>query len=392
MTSTLLMRSGAPVPPGAVVQRDAKGAPFVTLSRPCGRCGGQGGSEAWKHTGWTCFDCGGSGRGADQTAKLYDADQIARLDAIAAKRLAVRTAAHAAKAAAEQAAADARRDAFRAAHADLLAWLQAEVGKIAASRQTDACDLDGFLPDMLRTAERRAEWTEGQIGALRTWKAKAEADALARAKSQHIGAEGDRLDLTVTVGRVRDYERPCFNAPWAKERVYIVTMRDEAGNALVAKGPRFSPPEGAKLRIRATVAGHDHYRDEAQTLLARVQDVAKAAERRAQDKAWKAEAAAREAAQAAAYAMSGGFSFHEPYCGAGHAPGTTCVNVNGSFVAMAVPQGEGWALYARDDFDFFGGNKVVAGAAPLATGPTYAAVIADALLRWEQPAATSLAA
>jgi hypothetical protein len=27
----------------------------------CGRCGGAGGSDAWRMTGWTCYGCGGSG-------------------------------------------------------------------------------------------------------------------------------------------------------------------------------------------------------------------------------------------------------------------------------------------------------------------------------------------
>lgn len=27
---------------------------------PCGRCGGAGGSERWRYTGWTCYRCGGN--------------------------------------------------------------------------------------------------------------------------------------------------------------------------------------------------------------------------------------------------------------------------------------------------------------------------------------------
>lgn len=27
----------------------------------CRRCGGAGGADQWRHTGWTCFDCGGRG-------------------------------------------------------------------------------------------------------------------------------------------------------------------------------------------------------------------------------------------------------------------------------------------------------------------------------------------
>lgn len=41
------------------------GKPVTTITRKCGRCGGAGGADQWKATGWTCFQCGGSGRDAD---------------------------------------------------------------------------------------------------------------------------------------------------------------------------------------------------------------------------------------------------------------------------------------------------------------------------------------
>ncbi len=39
-------------------ERQRVGSSYVT---DCGRCGGAGGSDAWRATGWTCFDCGGHG-------------------------------------------------------------------------------------------------------------------------------------------------------------------------------------------------------------------------------------------------------------------------------------------------------------------------------------------
>lgn len=33
----------------------------VSYKDDCGRCGGAGGADAWRFTGWTCYECGGSG-------------------------------------------------------------------------------------------------------------------------------------------------------------------------------------------------------------------------------------------------------------------------------------------------------------------------------------------
>lgn len=42
--------------------REAERAHAGTSYRDaCGRCGGAGGSDVWRGTGWTCYDCGGSG-------------------------------------------------------------------------------------------------------------------------------------------------------------------------------------------------------------------------------------------------------------------------------------------------------------------------------------------
>ena len=45
--------------------------PYFTQRKVCGRCGGRGGSDAWKFTGWTCYECGGSGDKGIETVKLY---------------------------------------------------------------------------------------------------------------------------------------------------------------------------------------------------------------------------------------------------------------------------------------------------------------------------------
>ena len=51
-------------------------------NRPCSRCGGQGGADKWKWTGWTCHRCGGSRIDpTPEIVKLYTAEKKARLEA-----------------------------------------------------------------------------------------------------------------------------------------------------------------------------------------------------------------------------------------------------------------------------------------------------------------------
>lgn len=390
MTATLMTRHGVPAPASVTIRRSAKGAPYFTRRRSCARCGGAGGSERWAHTGFTCYGCAGSGLGGDETVKLYTAEQVARLDATRAKRHQRQAAAQAATQAQQQAEADQRRAAFNEAQADVLPWLRATVEQIADRQGVPAAELSGFLPDMLHRADRLAHWSEAQAAAVHSAKAKMEAAAAACAASRHIGAEGDRLDLTVTVERISDYSRPCFAASWKSETVWIVTMRDADGNALVSKGTRFAPKVGATLRIRATVAAHDEFRGEAQTVVARVQDVAQAAQRKAAEKTFKAQQAAEQAARDAAHAMAGGFLFHAPYSGV-HRDGATCIRAGEWNVAMAVPEGDGWALYAHDDYGHGIQCGPKPGAAPVATGPSFAAVAAEALFRFA-PQPTAIAA
>ena len=46
----------------------------------CDRCGGQGGSEAWKYTGMTCYKCGGTGKMIQRTLE-YTPEHEAELEA-----------------------------------------------------------------------------------------------------------------------------------------------------------------------------------------------------------------------------------------------------------------------------------------------------------------------
>ena len=239
---------------------DKKGLRYFVRERVCRRCGGQGGSEAWKLTGWTCYDCGGSGRRGTEAVLVYTGEELGKLDATAEKRQATKQAKADAKAAAEAAATMQRREAFLAEHGDLL-----------ASAQPYAARSD-FLRDVLAKADSKAWLSEAQAQAIRNTVAKfAEADAqrAQHSTSRHVGTVGERLTVDVTVDRVASFSRPSFRTG-REETVWIITMRDAEGNAIVSKSPSFHAEQGAKLTIAATVKEHADYRGEAQTVVQRV--------------------------------------------------------------------------------------------------------------------------
>src|SRR5208282_2709867 len=90
-------------------QTNEKGKPFTSHVDRCSRCGGAGGSDKWAHTGWTCYQCGGTGKGSLVVSKLYTAEQLAKLNATRDKKNAVKEATRVAA----QAVKDAHRAAYR---------------------------------------------------------------------------------------------------------------------------------------------------------------------------------------------------------------------------------------------------------------------------------------
>lgn len=239
--------------------------PYTIVQDRCRRCGGAGRSEAWRYTGYVCFDCGGSGRGGEREAPLYTQDKLDRLNAIAAKKAANKAAKAEVARIAREAETEARRATFHAKHADLLPWLE-NAGRTGADYR------EGFLGDMLRLAHDRAQWSEAQEAAVYRSHAKAiERKALA-AGSQHVGNLGERITATVTVERESSYERTPYMGGYCRdtETVYITTLRTDDGAALVVKSPRFREAVGSKLTIRGTVKEHSEFRGEKQTILSRV--------------------------------------------------------------------------------------------------------------------------
>lgn len=237
------------------IRRDdgSKGKPYIVVATTCGRCGGLGGGTQWAHTGWTCFECGGTGKGTSKIAKLYTEEQLAKLNASQARRDAKKVA-EIAEVARKQAAEIAeKRSAFDAANGELVSWLLSHA---------EGNDFLTSLADQLTT---RGQLSPRQVEVLAAAKIKSE---ITKPELHWRGEIGERLTVSVTVERVSSFERQRYMSQY-DETVYVVTLRDEHGNALVVMSPGFHPEQGASLTIKGTVKKHSSYRGENQTMLSR---------------------------------------------------------------------------------------------------------------------------
>lgn len=236
----------------------AKGRMGFSRLKRCGRCGGAGGSEVWKFTGWTCYDCGGKGSLGYETIKLYSGAELIKLNATREKKRAKKEAARMAKIAAAEAEAAAKLAEFMAVNGELVAKAKTVAGK------------SGFVADLVEKLAKYGSWSDKQIAAVAKTVAEIAENEIKAAASSWIGEVGKRMEFPVKVERVASYERRAFGPYGGMETVWIVTMRDEAGNAIVVKSPSFYGCEkGESFTLRATVKEHSEYRGEKQTVMMR---------------------------------------------------------------------------------------------------------------------------
>lgn len=196
-----------------LIKIDRNGSKHFEGMVPCDRCGGKGGSEAWKYTGFTCYKCGGTGQ-------MY-AKWIERTPEYEAK-LAERRAKRYAKMQAEYDAAHAEEKAQR----ELAERLEAE-----------------------RKAREEAY------------------EAARKAVSKWQGNEGDKIVVKGT------YEKSAWFdvvGPFGRpETRYVHTFKDVDGNVYVWKTGRgiTEANRGEALELKGTVKEHSEYNGEKQTVL-----------------------------------------------------------------------------------------------------------------------------
>lgn len=261
---TLFTREGTPFKSYSF---NDKGQPFVQIEQKCSRCGGAGGADKWKFTGWTCYRCGG--KCVDPTPlnkRLYTAEQNAKLNAAQAKRDATKAAKRAEAARVEQLRRDAERSEIISAHQSILARIKPHLPEVVDEDERDGAVR--FLSEMVRQIEVEARaLTEKQLAAVERICTRREQEAARIARAEFIGEIGERREFTLTLGRVFYDEISRFPTIG----VYTVYGRTEEGCTVIYKGSdayiiHQTLPTGydndrvwavdRKVRIKATVKEH----------------------------------------------------------------------------------------------------------------------------------------
>lgn len=173
-----------PVTPREATLSNGRKSFGAHIERSCSRCGGAGGADKWKHTGWTCYRCGGKCVDPIRLWEVaYTADKLAKLNAANAKRAETRQRKLDAKRAEQEAAADARRAEFMESHNDWISEARKAAGHVE------------FVADILAKAERGAQISAGQIEAVNKAVARERAEAEYKAQARYLGAPGDKITV-----------------------------------------------------------------------------------------------------------------------------------------------------------------------------------------------------
>ena len=207
-----------------LIKVDRNGTKYFMIDGKCDRCGGAGGADQWAYTGWTCYKCGGTGKGKSEIIKEYTPEYEAKLEERRAKRRAKWEAEHADEIAAAKAKAEAEAEAKRKAEEEAEKARQAEEARIKAEK----------------------------------------------AKSQHMGNIGDKLEIKVNYIKTAWFNVKSYYG-YGTETMYVHTFRTAEGNTLIWKTANGlgNLEEGQEITIKGTIKDHNEYMDEKQTVLTR---------------------------------------------------------------------------------------------------------------------------
>lgn len=192
-----------------LIKIDKNGSKHYEGDIICDRCGGQGGSEAWNETGYTCYKCGGTGtvwgKWIERTPE-YEAKLQAKREARAKAR-------------------------------------QAEWEAQEAQRK---------LAEEIWRKEKEAK--EARIKAQ-------------KAISQYVGEIGQKIEV---IGTYQYTAHWTTHIGWMEQTMYCHNFKDPDGNVLIWKTQKGVPFHyGEPVNIRGTVKDHSEYEDEKQTVLTR---------------------------------------------------------------------------------------------------------------------------
>ena len=221
----------------------------------CNRCGGQGGSQAWSHTGYTCYKCRGT-CGETVTAKGYTEEKLAKLNATKAKAEAKRVEKINAQQAVIAAAHKIKLDAFTLLNPEVVAYLN----KVNVETAND------FLLSLLNNLQTRGELTENQINAIQKNIKQDEEKEVRRQTSKALGQVGDKIEFTGTLKLFRQISA----GDWNLAPSYLWKFTTDCGSEVTYIGSANLPCDiGTKLTIKATVKSIEQYLGTTQTRIQR---------------------------------------------------------------------------------------------------------------------------
>lgn len=218
----------------------------LTRRENCVRCGGQGGSQAWTHTGWTCYRCGGSGKEM-RHHRVFTAERLEKLNA------------------AERVRADKRETDARVVEATRIInfnlWAAPHAKLIEAIKSVEG---NSFLQDLTRKLQGHWALSDRQMDAA----ARVVSDTAQRAAqddgSAYVGEVGNRVKFDATVEFTKE-----FDGHYGV--VTLIKLRDTEGNifAWFASCDVYELGRGDTVSVTGTVKSHDEYKGAKQTMLTR---------------------------------------------------------------------------------------------------------------------------
>lgn len=200
-----------------LIKIDRNGTKYY-LDERCPRCGGGGGDGKWMHTGWTCWECGGSGLARKpKVYKVYTDEYEAKL--------------------AERRAA--KRSKYEAEHAEAIREHQ-----LAMQMEQERIEREKAL------------------------------EAARKAISQYVGEVGEKVSFCGEFVKAVEFQvaDPFGRPDWR----HVYTFKDTDGNVFTwftSSGKYCGHEYGEPVEVTGTVKGHKEYDGEKQTNLLRVKAV-----------------------------------------------------------------------------------------------------------------------
>lgn len=239
-----------------------------TRFETCPRCGGLGGSEAWRYTGWTCYQCDGATKiPKTRTYAIYTAEKLEKLRAAEVKRNEKKAIKAEEARVAEEARKAAVKEEFLREHGELL-------NKALAYGSRSA-----FIGSVVESALANYKISEKQLEAVKKTVEAFEKSDASKAASVYIGEVGEKVEFEAKVV----YHRVISEGYAYGTLNHLVKLVTVDGNSVVYIGARprifgvkwdqemetYSFDKEKVLKIKATVKKTDEYRGEKSTTIIR---------------------------------------------------------------------------------------------------------------------------